>query len=212
MITNIATPFARSACFEPAYLGGTSALFSPDPLPAYQSHYNVVNNDRTCGFDTAYGNGIRNAVNPLKTTPFDARGSRWRRSNSVIVGYAPRDYRAPDGSTCPQQPYYVVDETDTVKVVCPVLTGETVRSQCANCLTTVFQCEKFKEVDPEAYRKCEEYKRTLHYGVITPNGYQLPLAVEMDGPGMEVFQAAVQKCGFLCGSCAVNYPAMNFAP
>ena len=211
MITNLATPFARSSCFEPAYIAKMNDNNSNEPRPFYESHYNIKNNDSSCGYDTAYGNGLPNALNPLKITPFDSRNSIWRRENSMIVDYAPRDYKSPDGSTCPQQPYYVVDETGNPKVVCPILTSDHVQPQCKTCLTTVFQCEQYRELDPVAYSKCREYQRMIHYDIVTPNGQLIPMAVEMDGQGFEVFRAAVQKCGTVCGSCAVNYPAMNFA-
>lgn len=210
MITSLATPYARSSCFEPAYTTPMNDANENTPFTFYESHYNIKNNDSSCGFDTSYGNGIKNPINPLKTTPFDSRNSLWRRENSVVVGYAPRDYTSPDGNTCPQQPYYVVDETGTTKVVCPILTSDHVQPQCKTCLTTVFQCEQFKEIDPMAYAKCKEYQRMIHYDVVTPNGQLIPMAVEMDGPGMSVFKTAVQKCGFICGSCKVNYPSMNY--
>ena len=212
MITNIATPFARSSCFEPAYVSQVNDENSNEPYVSYQSHSGITNNDHHCGFDTAYGNGIPNHMNPLKTTPFDSRNSLWRREHSIIVDYAPRDFKSTDGTTCPQQPYYVIDETGTRKVVCPILTSDHVQPQCKTCLTTVFQCGQYKEIDPFAYQKCREYQRMIHYDVVTPNGQLIPMAVEMQGPGFEVFRAAVQKCGTVCGSCAVNYPSMNFAP
>lgn len=212
MITSLATPFARSSCFEPAYITPMNDNNENTPITFYESHYNIKNNDSSCGYDTSYGNGLPNRLNPLKITPFDSRNSLWRRENSQIVGYAPRDYQASDGTTCPQQPYYVVDETGTRKVVCPILTSDHVQPQCKTCLTTVFQCEQYKEIDPMAYSKCREYQRMIHYDVVTPNGQLIPMAVEMDGEGFEVFRTAVQKCGFVCGSCRLNYPSMNFAP
>ena len=210
MMTNIATPFARSSCFEPAYVSNMNDANANEPYVSYQSYSGIRNNDHSCGFDT-FGN-VPTRVNPLKTTPFDARNSLWRREYSTIVDYAPRDFKSPDGTTCPQQPYYVVDETGNRKIVCPVLTSDHVQPQCKTCLTTVFQCGQYKEVDPVAYQKCREYQRMIHYDVVTPNGQLIPMAVEMEGPGFEVYRAAVQKCGTVCGSCAVNYPSMNYAP
>lgn len=211
--TQLATPFVRQACFEPAYLPNGYRWGSEEPAPVYQAHLpSMDHTDRGCGVDTHYGPGVPNVLSPLHAFPYDARGSNYRRSNSYIVGYAPRDYQAPDGSTCPQQPYYVRDDKNQLKVVCPILTAETVRPGCTNCLTNVFQCERLKEVDPVAFEKCEKYRKMIHFGIVTPHGYQIPFGIEMDGEGLEVWRAAVQKCGVACGSCAVNYPAQDFVP
>ena len=212
MMTNLATPFVRSSCFEPAYVAPINDVNSNEPFVSYQSHTGITNNDSRCGFDTSYGNDVVNKINPMRTTNFDARNSLWRREYSVIVDYAPRDFKSPDGTMCPQQPYYVVDETGTQKVVCPILTSNHVQPQCKTCLTTVFQCDQFKETNPIAYQKCRDYQRMIHYDVVTPNGQLIPMAVEMEGPGFAVFRAATQKCGTVCGSCSVNYPAMNYNP
>jgi hypothetical protein len=52
----------------------------------------------------------------------------------------------------------------------------------------------------------------LHFDSVTPNGQLIPLSIEMDGEAQEVFKIANQKCGFIGGSCKVNYPAMNYVP
>lgn len=211
MITNLATPFVKSACFEPAYIAQMNDNNSDEPRPAYQSAFNITNDDSTCGFDAFYGKSIQNRIDPLKMASFDSRNSVWRREHSVIVNYAPRDYKTPKGETCPQQPYYAVDETGKSKVVCPILTAANVKPQCQSCMTTVFQCEQFKEIDPVAHRRCEDFKRMIHYDIVTPNGQLIPMAVEMDGEGFDVYKAAMQKCAFQCGNCVVNYPSMNYA-
>lgn len=209
-LTSLSAPFVKRSCFEPAFLTPMNDSNSDEPKTFYDSHVNIKNNDRNCGYDTAYGNNIYNPITPMKLAPFDSRNSIWRRENSVIVGYAPRNYKSPTGRMCPQQPYVVVDETNVPKVVCPVLTSANSQPQCNTCMTTVFQCERFREVDPVAFQKCNEYQRMIHYNIVTPDGSLIPAAAEIDGPGFDVFDAAVQKCGVACASCAVNYPAQNF--
>ena len=211
-LTSLAAPFVKRSCFEPAFLTPMNDLHSDEPQTYYQTHSTTNTSDEGCGFDTFYGNPIKNAMAPLKSMRFDSRNSIWRRENSVVVGYAPRDYKNPAGRMCPQQPYVVLDENNQHKVVCPVLTSLTVQPQCNTCLTTVFQCERFKDIDPVAYDKCKEYQRMLHFNSVTPNGSFIPVSVEMDGLGMEVFDIASQKCSVACASCAVNYPAMDFKP
>ena len=211
-LANLATPFVKRDCFEPCFLTPMNDSNSDTPKTFYDSHLNIKNNDRSCGFDTAYGSGISNAINPLQPSNFDSRNSLWRRENSVVVGNAPLDYATESGQTCPQQPLYVVDETNTVKVICPILDSLSVQPQCKTCMTTVFQCQRFKELDPVAYQKCNEYKRMIHYDIITPNGSFIPLGVEMTDTAFAAYHAAVQKCGFICGSCQVNYDSMNFKP
>jgi hypothetical protein len=202
----LATPFVKRSCFEPSFLTPLNDQHSDEPKTYYNSHYNDNNNVK-CGYEPSYGS---NKINPIKWYPFDNRNSLWHRENSVIVGLAPRDYKTPRGETCPQQPYYVVDETGQQKVVCPILTSHNVQPQCKTCLTTVFQCERLKEIDPVAYQKCREYQRMIHYDIVTPNGDFIPMAVEMDGPGFDVYRTASQRCGVQCSSCAVHYPSMDY--
>ena len=208
-ITSLAAPFVKRNCFEPAFLTPLNDANSDEPQTYYESYFNGFTSDRGCGFDTANAS-IPNKVQPLRVSYIDNRNSLWRRENSVVVGKAPRDFQTPNGQTCPQQPYYVIDETGKTKVVCPILTSLFTQPQCNTCLTTVFQCERFKEVDPAAYAKCEEYKRKIHYDVVLPNGSFIPTAVEMDNTGYDVYHAAVQKCGIQCSGCSVYYPAQNF--
>lgn len=211
-MTSLAAPFVKRNCFEPAFLTPMNDNNSDEPQTYYQSQFNNISGDVSCGFDTAYGNTLSNPLNPLKTAAMDSRNSVWRRENSVVVGLAPRDYKTPNGQTCPQPPLIVIDETNQAKVVCPILTSLFTQPQCNTCLTTVFQCERLKEVDPQAYIKCQEYKRKIHYDVVMPNGSFAPLAVEMDDDGFAAYHAAVQKCGIQCSGCSVNYPAQNFEP
>ena len=206
---SLAAPFARRSCFEPCFLTPMNDRNSDTPQTYYSAEFNVVNNDKNCGFNSHYA-GIPYQNQALPYSGWDSRNSIWRRENSQVVGYAPRNYTTPDGQTCPQQPLRVVDETNTEKVVCPILTSLSVQPQCKTCMTTVFQCERFKEVDPEAYKKCMEYKRMLHYDVITPDGSFIPMAVEMSNEGFAAYHAAVQRCSVACASCQVNYPSQNF--
>jgi hypothetical protein len=97
----------------------------------------------------------------------------------------------------------VVDETGAKKVVCPVLTSHESQPQCNTCLTTLFDCERYRETNPNKYRQCRQMERTIHYNVVTPNGQLIPMAFEMDGNGMQVANAALKKCASVCGSCKV---------
>lgn len=207
----LSTPFVRTACFEPAYVNA-----QPDFLPCSSCPDNVNVNQSlncvpmygrrgSCYFDKecpAGGSCVNGSCQQY--SGFDARNSLWRRENSRIVGYAPRDYKDPRGKTCNQQPYYVVDETGNKKVVCPILNSHSVQPQCNTCLNTLFACERFQDTDQKAYEKCMEYQRMLHYNLVTPNGALIPLGVEMDGEGMKVAELALRKCGPVCSSCKVN--------
>jgi hypothetical protein len=200
--TNIATPFIRSSCFEPAYQNTLKDFLTTTPSTFYnikQSRAQAT--DPMCLVDTNYGRTSPSPINPMLFGSFDSRNCIWRRENSIIVGKAPQDYKSKNGATCPQQPYYVLDESDRKKVVCPILTSESVQPQCSTCLNTVFQCEQLKEVDSEAYKACKKFQRMIHYDVVTPNGQLIPVAYEMDEEGPQVFHAAVEKCKSICGSC-----------
>lgn len=207
----LATPFVVSNCFETAFVNA-SPEFSPcgcpgDPDSSYGSPLNCVphySKRGQCFFDQECGPGKTCQYGICKVaSPFDNRNSIWRRENSRVVGYAPADYKAPDGRTCTQQPYYVVDETGKKKVVCPILTSHESQPQCNTCLNTVFECDRFRETNPQKYKQCLEYQRMIHYNVVTPNGQLIPMAVEMDGMGMRVMDAAMKKCASVCGSCRV---------
>lgn len=206
--TNIATPYVRRSCFESSFLTPMEDRDSDEPQTFYNAQRNIKNNDSTCGYDFAL---IENPMNPDKFSSFDGRNSLWRRENSVIVGYAPRDYKTPNGETCPQQPYIVVDETNQRKVVCPVTTSYNVQPQCATCTNVVFSCDRYKELDPVAYGKCREYQRMIHYNIVAPGGTMIPMAYEMTDEGVETFKTVIQKCGFQCYDPKVNYPSWNYS-
>ena len=208
--TNLATPFVRSSCFEPAYLNAQSEN-APCGCPSgdngYGSQLNCVpayGHRGACYFDRECGPGqVCQSGFCQQGSAFDNRNSIWRRENSRVVGYAPADFKAPNGQVCKTQPYVVVDETKKRKVVCPILTSQESQPQCNTCLNTVFDCERFKGRDPNKFQQCMQYQRMLHYNVVTPNGQLIPLAIEMEGEGMEVARVAMDKCAFVCGSCQV---------
>lgn len=208
--TNLATPFVRSSCFESAYLNAQSE-FSPCGAPVgegFGSQLNCVpayGRRGACYFDRECSPGqVCQSGFCTQGSSFDNRNSIWRRENSRVVGYAPEDYKAPNGQRCKTQPYYVVDETGQKKVVCPVLNSFESQPQCNTCLNTLFECDRFKETSPAKYKQCREFQRMLHYDVVTPNGQLIPVAVEMDGAGMEVMRVAMKKCANVCGSCQVT--------
>lgn len=205
-ITNIATPFVRSACFEPAYRNTYVHENTPHtqnsrssllcmPIRGTQSR-GACAFDQECGPAQVCQHGVCK-----NDAPYDARNSVWRREYSRVVGYAPRNYKSPDGQVCRQQPYYVVDETNRRKVVCPILTSYESQPQCSTCINTLFNCDRFRETDPTKYRQCREMQRTIHYQIVTPNGQLIPMGAEMDGDGMKVMNMALRQCGTVCGSC-----------
>jgi hypothetical protein len=206
-LTNFATPYVKSSCFQPSFNTPQNDNNSDEPRTFYNSYRNITNNDSSCGYDAAHVGG---PINPDKFSFFDARNALWRRENSVIVAKAPRDYSTPSGQKCPQQPYIVVDETNQQKVVCPILTSWDSQPQCATCMNVVFACERFREIDPVAYEKCREYQRMIHYNIVTPNGQLIPMAWEMTDDGFNTFATASKKCEFICGSCKTNYPSLNY--
>lgn len=207
--TSLAAPFVRRSCFEPCFLTPMNDMNSDEPKTYYDAEFNITNNDKSCGFNSNYS-GIPYGTKPVPYSGWDARNSLWRRESSQVIGYAPRNYKTPNGQMCPQQPYVLVDETNTPKVVCPILTSLSVDPQCQTCMTTVFQCERFKDIDPVAYQKCMEYKRMIHYNSVTPDGSFIPMAVEMSDEGFAAYNAAVQRCSVACASCKVNYPAQDY--
>jgi hypothetical protein len=206
-MTNFATPFVRSSCFEPAYLSPMNDNNSDEPRTFYNAWRNIQNNDSTCGFNSAH---IENPLGPDKFSSFDGRNSLWRRENSVIVGKAPRNYTTERGETCPQQPVIAIDETGQRKVLCPILTSANVQPQCATCINVVFACDRYKDIDPEAYEKCRAYQRSIHYNVVTPNGQLYPMCVEMTNDGFDTYHTAMKKCAFICANCSVKYPSMDY--
>ena len=204
---SLAAPFVKRSCFEPCFLTPMNDSNSDEPYPSYNAEYNITNNDRSCGFNSNY-NGLPSGTKPVQFSGWDSRNSIYRRENSRVVGYAQRDYKTPNGQTCPQQPLIVLDETDTPKVICPILTSLSVQPQCNTCLLTCFACERFKEIDPIAYQKCNFYKRMIHYNIVTPNGSFIPLGVEMTDEGFETYKSAAQKCSVACGSCR-SFPSQE---
>jgi hypothetical protein len=214
-MTNLATPFVLRSCFEAAFNTPMNDINSDDPKTYYESHLNITNNDRNCGFDSAYGMNIpsnvgnANPMAPVKMTPWDNRNSLWRRENSVVVGNAPQDSKTESGQYCETMPLYVVDETNTVKTICPVLTSRSTNPQCQTALNTVFQCDRFKDVDPVAYDKCRQYQRMIHYNVVSPDGSFIPIGIEMTDTAFDVYKIALQKASVACASCAVKYTDMD---
>ena len=213
-ITNIAVPYVRSACFEPAYqnaytieseskhhnhTGSGSLLCTPIPsTPQIPGHFRGA-----CAFDQECGpTDICQGGLCQKASSFDARNSVWRREYSRIVGYAPRSYTSPDGQQCRAQPYYVLDETGKRKVVCPILNSNQSQPQCNTCIQSLFNCNRFRESNPAKYKQCLAMERSIHYNIVTPNGQLIPMGAEMDGPGMKVMDLALKKCGHVCGSCS----------
>ena len=199
--THIATPYVKSNCFETAHTTPIQEIISNKPFSSYNHHTSPPLLIETKWMPSSYGQGISNPIQPLSYSSFDNRNSIWRRENSVIVGYAPRNYTTPQGKTCKNQPYYVMDETNQPKVVCPIFNSHRVQPQCNTCLNTVFQCERFKSHDPLKYQKCKEFQRMIHYDIVSSNGHLIPMAVEMDKEGFEVYETALKKCAISCGEC-----------
>jgi hypothetical protein len=205
--TNIATPFYRTGCFEPAYKTTLRDQLSNEPVSFYDAPFNSFNNPQDFNFQSNYGNGTSNPVHPLSSnySAFDSRNNVYRREHSQIVGKAPRNYQTPTGEKCPNQPYYVEDEPGKPKkVVCPILDSHSVQPQCKTCLTTLFQCDRFRYSHPDIYRQCKEYQSMIYFDMVTPIGQFIPLGYEMDGEGYNVYKTAVQKCGFACLECTLN--------
>lgn len=207
---SLAVPFVKRNCFEPCFLTPMNDQNSDEPYPSYNAEYVISNNDRLCGFDSNYS-GLPNREKPVPFSGWDSRNSIWRRENSRVVGMAPRDYKTKLGKTCPQQPLIVIDETDTSKIVCPLLTTLSTQPQCNTCLNTCWQCERFREIDKNLYHRCLDLQRKIHYDMVTPNGSFIPIGIEMTDDGFDAYESAAKKCSVACGSC-MTFPNQSINP
>jgi hypothetical protein len=216
-MTSIATPFIKSCIFEPAFTTPTLDQISGQPQSDQQASHQVLPNFQHPFNDTRqyWGNTYYNAASKVtqnRHSPpysvFDARNDIWRKEYSQIVGYAPRDYKDSLGQVCAVQPYIVEDNQKKRTIVCPVSGVHEIMPQCKTAFNTLFQCEQFRDTNPQAYEQCRAYQRTIHYDIVTPNGQFIDMAYEMDGYGPHIFHMAQfktrQACGLGCSNVTIK--------
>lgn len=207
---SIFTPFIRTSCFEPAFVGDQ---------PQFQAcgcpHQTCLNCDTVYSrrFHPVYDQEKLSPpefeyFDPEKTSPFDARNNIYKREYSRVVGYAPRNYSFPSGKISRHPPLYVQDETGKTKVISPIYFSEYKQPNCANTLVQVFAPHQFPH-GSLPWQKAKEYRDTIHHNIITPSGDLIPLGVEMDGYGEQVYEAALKKCAIQCGSCSQCPPQVS---
>lgn len=185
----LATPYVRQECFQTAYAPGPRS------------------NDCGCCGQQSSG------VNCVRT--FGTRGSCLYNAECQTVGNRcrngrcgtfesnnPRVVKTQDAANDPNT-YLVRDPSGEQCVVTPLLStrGRQTEPQCSTCLKTIWQCDRLRNTQPQAYEQCKRFSKCFLYDTVREDGTIIPLSVRMTPECMGAARAALEKCATRCGQC-----------
>lgn len=87
------------------------------------------------------------------------------------------------------------------EVLCPLPNPVDSQPQYQQALMRVWQPDRFKDSDPEAYRVAKDLQSCFFQDVQYPNGTTAPVAVKMTPKCLAAAQAAIEQVAHIAGTC-----------
>lgn len=182
--------FARSECFQPPFTTGSSNHGTSNCIKSWSVRGSCMN-DSECP-------GIRNFCENGKCAKFES-------NNPKVVAQMPWSQMSQFANAvgvninqAPGKDMYLVERDNETAVVVP-LQSKT-EPQCGTCLRTIWNCERFKNSDPNQYDRCQTFSKCFYYNTVRPDGRLIPVAVKATPECLAAGHAAIQKCATKCGS------------
>ena len=122
---------------------------------------------------------------------------------AVDSGRAPQDQCAVN-AVCKQGMVLADVGGGRKEALCPLPNPVHSQPQYQQALMRVWQPDRFKDSDPEAYSVAKDLQSCFFQDVQYPNGTTAPVAVKMSTKCLAAAQAAIEQVGYLGSTCTAN--------